>query len=114
MFYFVTLFFQNVKGWSALETGLSWIPLNAPFLAVSPFAGALRRRFGPPAISGVGGLLAAAGILGLGTLDVSSSYTAAWPCYVLVGLGFGLLVPAVSAAAMTFVQGDRSGTGAGS
>jgi EmrB/QacA subfamily drug resistance transporter len=113
MFYFVTLFFQNVKGWSALETGLSWIPLNAPFLAVSPFAGALRRRFGPPAISGVGALLAAAGILGLGTLDVSSSYTAAWPCYVLVGLGFGLLVPAVSAAAMTFVQGDRSGTGAG-
>jgi MFS transporter, DHA2 family, methylenomycin A resistance protein len=113
MFYFVTLFFQNVKGWSALQTGLSWIPLNAPFLAVSPFAGALRRRVGPSVISGAGALLAAAGILGLATLDVSSSYMTAWPCYVLVGLGFGLLVPAVSAAAMTFVPGDRSGTGAG-
>jgi DHA2 family methylenomycin A resistance protein-like MFS transporter len=113
MFYFVTLFFQNVKGWSALETGLSWIPLNLPFLAISPFAGRLGRRVGPRAISAAGALLGAAGILGLAELDVTSSYMAAWPCYVLVGLGFGLLVPAVSAAAMAFVPGDRSGTGSG-
>jgi EmrB/QacA subfamily drug resistance transporter len=113
MFYFVTLFFQNVKGWSALETGLSWIPLNLPFLAVSPFAGRLGRRFGGRVVSGAGALVAAVGMLGLSRLDAGSSYAAAAPFYVLAGLGYGLLVPAVSAAAMAFVPGDRSGTGSG-
>src|SRR5262245_49142727 len=28
MFFFLTLYFQNARGWSALETGLSWIPMN--------------------------------------------------------------------------------------
>ena len=38
MFFFVTLYFQNVKGWSAVRTGCRG-PLNAPFLAIAPFAG---------------------------------------------------------------------------
>jgi len=39
MFFFVTLYLQNVRGWSPLATGLSWLWLNVPFLVVSPFAG---------------------------------------------------------------------------
>ena len=46
MFFFVTLYFQNVKGWSAVRTGMSWIPLNALFLAIAPFAGRLVKRYG--------------------------------------------------------------------
>ena len=46
MFFFVTLYFQNVKGWSAVRTGLSWIPLNALFLAIAPFAGRIVKRYG--------------------------------------------------------------------
>jgi len=46
MFFFVTLYFQNVKGWSAVRTGMSWIPLNAPFLAIAPFAGRIGKRYG--------------------------------------------------------------------
>jgi MFS family permease len=38
MFFFLTLYFQNVRGWSALKTGISWIPLNVPFLLITPFA----------------------------------------------------------------------------
>src|SRR5262245_34738236 len=57
MFFFVTLYFQNVKGWSAMRTGLSWIPLNAPFLAISPFAGRIARRLGPAWITGGGAMI---------------------------------------------------------
>jgi len=46
MFFFVTLYYQNVKGWSAVKTGMSWIPLNLFFLAVSPLAGRIVRRLG--------------------------------------------------------------------
>jgi EmrB/QacA subfamily drug resistance transporter len=113
MFFFVTLFFQNVKGWSALETGLSWIALNVPFLLVAPFAGRIVRRFGGRVTSGVGILLGAAGIIGLAQLDVGSSYGAAWPFYALIGAGYGTATPAISATAMGAIPPTRSGAGSG-
>src|SRR5262245_33116913 len=113
MFFLVTLYFQNVHGWSAVRTGLSWIPLNLPFLAVSPFAGRLAKRFGAAQITGGGGLLAAAGMLGLARLGADSTFGNAWPAYVLVGLGYGLFVPAVSATAMAAVGAEHSGVGSG-
>jgi EmrB/QacA subfamily drug resistance transporter len=113
MFFFVTLFFQNVKGWSALETGLSWIALNLPFLIVSPFAGRLVARFGGARVSGVGVLLGAAGLAGLAQLDAASGYGAAWPFYALVGFGYGMAIPSVSSAAMGAIPPARSGAGSG-
>ena len=113
VFFFVTLYFQNVKGWSALETGLSWLPLNLPFLAVTPFAGRIVARFGSANVSGLGTLLGAVAVLWLAGLEAGSSYAAAWPAYVLIGLGYGLLVPAVSSAAMGAVPAAQSGVGAG-
>jgi MFS family permease len=109
----MTLYFQNVKDWSALETGLAWIPLNAPFLAVTPFAGRIVARFGSARTSGFGVALAAVGTLGLATIGVDSSYWRASACYVLLGLGYGLLVPAVSSAAMGAVPSAHSGVGSG-
>ena len=113
MFFFVTLYFQNVKGWSAVRTGMSWIPLNAPFLAIAPFAGRIVKRYGMAWTVGAGFVIAGVGTLGLGRLDVESSYAAAWPCYLLCGLGYGMLVPAVSSAAMSAVPADHSGAGSG-
>jgi len=113
MFFYVTLYFQNLKGWSALRTGLSWIPLNAPFLAVSVNAGRLGAAFGSRAVVTTGTLVAAAGMGGLGSLGIGSSYAAAWPCYALLGLGYGLLVPAVASAAMADVPAASAGVGSG-
>jgi len=113
MFFFVTLYFQNVKGWSALQTGLSWIPLNVPFLAVAPFAGRIVKRTGAAMPVATGLVLGSVSMFGLSLLDAGSSYAAVWPCYLLSGLGYGLLVPAISAAAMAAVPADRSGVGSG-
>ena len=113
VFFFVTLYFQNVKGWSALETGLSWIPLNAPFLAVAPFAGRIVKRWG--AVWPVAGWCRARGRRHGRTVlpGCTLPHAAVWPYYVLLGLGYGLLVPAVSAAAMATVPADHSGVGSG-
>lgn len=112
-FFFATLYFQNVRGWSALRTGLSWIPLNLPFLAVAPLAGRIGRRFGTGPTSAVGLLAGALGIAALARLDVDSPYLAAWPAYLLIGLGYGLAVPAVSAAAMGSIPAARAGVASG-
>jgi MFS transporter, DHA2 family, methylenomycin A resistance protein len=111
--FFVTLYFQNVKGWSALETGLSWLTMNVPFLVVSPFAGRIQRRFGQRRVVVAGTLLGGLGVLGFAVLGVDSSYVAAVPSYILVGLGFGLAVPAISAVAMGAIEPEHAGVASG-
>ena len=113
MFFFVTLYYQNVKGWSAVKTGMSWIPLNVFFLMVSPLAGRIVTRIGTASTVGIGFVLSGVATVGLGLLDAASSYAAAWPWYLLNGLGYGLLVPAVSSAGMAIIPADRTGVGSG-
>jgi MFS transporter, DHA2 family, methylenomycin A resistance protein len=113
MFFFVTLYYQNVKGWSAVRAGMSWIPLNLFFLVVSPLAGRIVRRIGTAWTVGGGFALAGVATIGLGRLDAGSSYAAAWPWYLLNGLGYGLLMPAVSSAGMAIIPTDHSGVGSG-
>ena len=38
--FYLTLLYQDVDGWSALHTGLSWLCLNVPFLVMAQFADA--------------------------------------------------------------------------
>jgi predicted MFS family arabinose efflux permease len=111
--FFVSLFFQNIKGFSALETGVSWLTMNVPFLLVSPFAGRLQGRFGARRVVVIGALLGGLGVLVFALLDAGSAFIAAVPGYVLVGVGYGAAVPAVSAVAMGAIEVERAGVASG-
>ncbi len=111
--YYVTLFFQNVEGWSALRTGLSWLSFCIPyFLVAQAGTWVARRRPAAPAV-GWGCLIAAAGVFGMSRLTTATPFAWAAACYVLVGVGFGVMVPAGSAAAMAGVPAGSSGIGSG-
>lgn len=107
--FYVTLLFQDVKGWSALRTGLSWLVLNAPFLLVAQAAGAMHRRFSGRAVMTAGLLVAALGVFALSQVTTTTTFVLAAVGYVLVGLGFGMFAPAVSNAAMAEVPTGSSG-----
>jgi MFS transporter, DHA2 family, methylenomycin A resistance protein len=111
--YYVTLFFQNIDGWSALRTGLSWLFFCIPYFAVAQLGRWVERRLAVASAAGWGCLIAAAGMLGMSQLKTATPF--AWPaaCYVLVGVGFALMVPAVSSAAMAEVAEGSSGIGSG-
>jgi MFS transporter, DHA2 family, methylenomycin A resistance protein len=111
--FFVSLYFQNVKGFSALETGLSWLTMNVPFLLVSPFAGRLQARFGARRVVVGGALLAGLGVLDFALLGLDSPFVQALPGYVLVGVGYGAAVPAISAVAMGAIEVERAGVASG-
>lgn len=98
--YFVTLMFQNMLGWSALHTGLSWLLMNAPFLIAAQMAGKLSQRFTPRAIVTAGCAAAAIGIAALSALTPTTPFAVAAIGYLVAGVGFGLLVPGITHAAM--------------
>ncbi len=111
--YYVTLFFQNIDGWSALRTGLSWLFFCIPYFIVAQSSKRVGRRLPVAPAVGLGCLIAAAGTLGMSQLKQATPF--AWPaaCYVLVGVGFALMVPAGSSAAMAEVPAGSSGIGSG-
>ena len=111
--FFVSLYFQNVKGFSAFETGVSWLILNVPFLLVSPFAGRLQGHFGARGVIVVGAFLGALGMLSFALLDAGSPFLQAVPGYLLVGAGYGAAAPAVSAIAMGAIEVERAGVASG-
>ena len=93
MFFWVTLYFQDLRGWSALETGLSWLLLNGPFFAASLSVSRLARRYDGRLLIGAGSLIAAVGMVGLTLLSSDTGFWLAGMGYLLVGLGFGLAAP---------------------
>jgi predicted MFS family arabinose efflux permease len=111
--YYVTLHFQNVAGWSPLRTGLSWLFFCIPYFAVAQQGARLARRLALVWTVGGGCVVAAAGAIGMSQLTGATPFI--WPaaCYILVGVGFALMVPAASAAAMAEVPAGSSGIGSG-
>ena len=111
-FFFVTLFFQNVEGWSALEVGLSWLIMNTPFLIASTLAGRLAGWIGT-ATCWLGVLLGGLGVLALAFLKPGAGLLAASPGYVLIGAGYGMAVPTISSVAVSALPPERSGLASG-
>jgi MFS family permease len=111
--FFVSLYFQNVRGWAPLETGVSWLTMNVPFLVVASSAGRLQERFGARRVV-VGGLTAGGiGIVLFALLGTDSTYLQAVPAYFLFGAGYGAAVPAISTVAMGALEVHHAGVASG-
>src|SRR5919197_818183 len=80
MFLFITLFFQNVLGFSPFEAGLRSLPVTGPILFVSPLSGRLTARAPVRLLLGTGLAFVAVGVLLMGNLSDSSGWTALLPC----------------------------------
>ena len=111
--FFVTLLFQDVKGWSALRTGVSWLLMNIPFIVMAQLSGRLQQRFRSGSVVVAGCLVAAAGVALLGFVTTSTSFWLATAGYVLLGAGYGTLVPGITNVAMRTVPTGTSGVAAG-
>ena len=113
IFYFVTLYFQNVLGYSALQAGVRSLPLTMMVIFVAPIAGRMSGRVPPRYQMTVGMLMMTAGLLQLSRLQVDSSYNMIWPAYIVAGIGIAMTMPAVSAAGMGAVDHAKAGVASG-
>jgi EmrB/QacA subfamily drug resistance transporter len=110
MFFFLTLFVQNVLGYSPLRAGLSFLPITAAIILTSQFAARSLPRFGPQRLMAGGALLAVAGLAWLTQISVTSGYVDGILGPMLVfGLGMGLLFVPLTIVAVSGVQPHESG-----
>jgi EmrB/QacA subfamily drug resistance transporter len=114
LFFFLTIFLQQVAGWSPLESGLAGVPVTVLLFFLSRFTGRLSARFGPRLFMGLGPLLAAAGVLLLVRLGEEVDYVVdVLPAMVLFGLGLALTVAPLTTTVMTDARRGDSGIASG-
>ncbi|GAA2071690.1 MFS transporter [Streptomyces albiaxialis] len=115
MWYFLSLYMQNVLGYSAVRAGLSFLPHTLAIIAGSKAAPRLMARFGSRTMIAVGGLTAAAGFAWQGlVLDADGTFlgTVLGPAVAMAG-GFGLLMTPMTDAATTGTAPEEAGVVAG-
>ncbi|WP_194912332.1 MFS transporter [Catenulispora rubra] len=113
MFFFVTLYMQNVLGYSQLRSGLAYVPVSVGIGFGSTLATKMFTRTGTRPIIVSGALLAATGILWLSRIPVDGTYlTNLLAPLVIMGIGLGLLYAGVQTAANAGVPDDQAGLAA--
>src|SRR3712207_433438 len=110
MFFFVSLYMQQVLGFEPLEAGLAYLPLALGIIVSAGVASQLVTRVGFKHVLVAGMLLVAIGLAWFSQVDAGGSYVGdvLFPSLVAaVGLGFAF-VP-VTIAAVTEVQAHEAG-----
>ena len=113
MFLYITLFFQNVLGFSPFEAGLRSLPVTGLLLFVAPLSGRLTARVPVRLLLGTGLAFVTVGLLLMGNLSDSSGWTALLPGQILAGIGIGLATPALASTAVGVVGPQLSGMASG-
>ena len=115
MFFLGALFMQHVLGYSAIGTGLAFLPVSLGIGVMSlGFSARLNTRFGPKATLLPGLLMLAAGMAWLTRAPVGSSYaTDLLPSMLLLGVGAGLSFPSLMTLAMSGATPEDSGLASG-
>ncbi|GAA1718707.1 MFS transporter [Kribbella sp. NPDC056951] len=112
MFYFLGIFVQAIMGYSAIVTGLAFLPFSVGIVIAAQLASVLVAKMDPRWISGAGGLFVAAGMFGFSRLEVDSSYvTALLPFILLLSFGMGLIFVPLTLTAVSGVADEDSGVG---
>jgi len=110
-FFFVSLFVQNVLGFSPIQAGATFLPMTVLIILVAPNAGRLSDRLGPRALIVPGVMLVTASLALFSIQDESSTFWTLLPALLTGGLGMGLAMAPTTSAAMHAVPVDKAGVG---
>ncbi|MCX5193772.1 MFS transporter [Streptomyces sp. NBC_00249] len=114
MFFFLTLFVQNVLGFSPLDAGLAFLPVSVMVALAAGFASQMLPRFGPKPFMVTGALCCAAGLAWLTRTDVHSTYLGSILGPILVfATGMGLQFVSLTLMALSNVADRESGAASG-
>jgi EmrB/QacA subfamily drug resistance transporter len=111
VFFFVSLYMQNILGFSAVETGAAFLPMTVLIMLVAPIAGKASDRLGSRWLMTVGMVLVGLQLLYLSRLGVDETFWDLLPGLLVGGAGMALVMTPSAAAAVRSVPVDKAGVG---
>ena len=114
MWYFLSLYLQDVHGYGPLKAGLLFLPMSVAIIAGAQTAGRTLAKFGPRRLLFVGLALGAGGFAWLSQLHATSSYAGGLlGGTLLISFGTGLSFAPLASAATTGVHWTQAGLASG-
>ena len=110
--FLITVFLQEVGGFSATAAGLAFLPMTLISIALSSWFGALAGKYGPRLFMGFGPIVGGIGYLLLLGIDEDVNYwTQVFPGVVIFALGLTMTVAPLTAAILGSISPEQSGIG---
>ena len=111
VFFFVSLYMQNVLGYSAVQAGAAFLPMTVLIILIAPIAGKLSDKYGSRWLMTIGMVLLGVQLLYLSQLTPDSDFWNLLPGFLVGGLGMALAMTPTAAAATRAVPVHKSGVG---
>ncbi len=113
MFFFLTLYMQNVLHYSPIQTGVAYLPVCFVIGGSAGIASQMLTRVGTRPVIIAGALIASGGIYWLSRIPVGGSFVSdLLPGMVIMSLGMGPMFVGVTTAANSGVPADKAGLAA--
>jgi EmrB/QacA subfamily drug resistance transporter len=113
MFFYLSLYLQDILGYSPLQAGLRFLPLTLLVFAIPAVTHNAAEKAPPRVMLGSGLALVAIGLFLMHGIDVGDSWTTLLPGLIVCGIGIGLSNPAIGSTALGVVEPARSGMASG-
>lgn len=105
----MTLYWQNVHGFSAIRTGLTMLPMVITMMVFSPISGILVNRIGTRNLITVGMLITGVSAFLYLRTAVDGTFLDVVPAMVVMGFGMSLIFAPMTTAVLNSVESDKSG-----
>ena len=111
VFFYVSLYVQNVLGYSPTQAGATFLPMTLCIVFLAPIAGRFTDRYGPRWLIAAGMTLVAGSLVIFAQLDLNSTFWNIFPGLLIGGAGMAMAMAPTTATAMHAVPVDKAGVG---
>ncbi len=112
--FIISIFLQTVKGLSAFNAGLTFLPMAISVFIFAPVAGVLATRFGPKWVVTTGMSLEAIALFTLSQIiSVENPVYYMYPILVIYGAGVGLAISQLTSTVLQSIPWQKAGVGSG-
>jgi EmrB/QacA subfamily drug resistance transporter len=114
MFFLLSLYMQQVLGYSALKTGFGYLAVALTVVVAAAISQAFVTRLGVKPVLVIGMALLGAGLVYFTQVSAGGSYFGdLLPGFLVIGVGMGFSFVPISIAALAGVQGPEAGLASG-
>jgi EmrB/QacA subfamily drug resistance transporter len=113
VFFFVSLYIQNILGFTPTKAGAAFLPMTLLIIVVAPLAGRFADRIGSRWLMGGGMTLVSVSLLLYQRVGLHSDFWTLLPAMILGGIGMAMTMSPMTAAAMGAVPVEKAGVGSG-